>query len=99
MNEVDIILELVLSSTENSMLGNIIFMFYKYEYSIHKLTKIEALTTFIYSFIEHSFHPSLKLCLYDNNKLIQTYSKDSRLDGEDIYNFLLTLVFEKGEQE
>lgn len=99
MNEVDIILELVLSSSGNGMLGNIIFMFYKYEYSIHKLAKIEALTTFIYSFIKHDFYPSLKLCLYDNNKPIQTYSKDSRLDEKDIYNFLATLVWKKGEQE
>lgn len=104
MNEVDIILELVLSSGENGMLGNIIFMFYKDEDFIYKKwLKLEAITTFICSFITHNFSESdtdsLKLSLYSNNKLVQTFFNKSRLDEANIYNFLVSLVCKKGEQE
>ena len=46
------ILELIFSSSENGMLGNVVFPFGKDEVSIYKnIIRIEALTSIIYSFI------------------------------------------------
>ena len=87
------ILELIFSSSENGMLGHIIFTFGKDEVSIYKkIIKIEKLTSIIYSFINCSFSTSVKddltLSLLINNELIQTYDCSSPQDEEDIYNFL-----------
>lgn len=96
------ILELIFSSSENGMLGNIVFPFGKDEVSIYKNTiRIEALTSIIYSFINCRFTASVEdhliLGLFINNELVQTYSKDSQLDEEDIYNFLYNRFINKGE--
>ena len=103
MDSIDI-LELIFSSSENGMLGNVVFPFGKDEVSIYKNTiRIEALTSIIYSFINCRFTTSVKdhliLSLCINNEPIQTYSKDSQLDEEDIYNFLYNIFINKGEQE
>ena len=98
------ILELIFSSSENGMLGNVVFSFGKDEVSIYKNTiRIEALTSIIHSFINCRFTSSVKdhltLSLYINNKLIQTYDCSSPQDEEDIYNFLYNRFVNKGEQE
>ena len=98
------ILELIFSSSENGMLGHIIFSFGKDEVSIYKNTiRIEALTSIIYSFINCRFTSSVKdhltLSLFINNELIQTYDRSSPQDEEDIYNFLYNRFVNKGEQE
>ena len=98
------ILELIFSSSENGMLGNVIFSFGKAEVSIYKNTiRIEALTSIIYSFINCRFTTSVKdhltLSLYINNEIIQTYNCFSPQDEEDIYNFLYNIFVNKGEQE
>ena len=97
-------LNLIFSSSENGMLGNIIFTFCKDEESIYKkIIKIEELTSIIYSFINCSFSTSVKddltLSLYIDNELIQTYDCSSPQDEEDIYNFLYNRFVNKGEQE
>ena len=98
------ILELIFSSSENGMLGNVIFSFGKDEESIYKkIIKIEELTSIIYSFINCSFSTSVKddltLSLYIDNELIQTYDCSSPEDEEDIYTFLYSRFVNKGEQE
>ena len=98
------ILELIFSSSENGMLGDIIFSFGKDEVSIYKNTiRIEALTSIIYSFINCRFTKSVKdhltLSLLIDNELIQTYDCSSPQDEEDIYNFLYNRFVNKGEQE
>ena len=98
------ILELVFSSSENGMLGNVIFPLSKDEVSIYKNTlRIEELSSIIYSFINCRFTKSIKdhltLSLYVNNVLIQTYDCSSPQDEEDIYNFLYNIFVNKGEQE
>ena len=97
-------LNLIFSSSENGMLGNVIFSFGKDEESIYKkIIKIEELTCIIYSFINCSFSTSVKddltLSLYIDNELIQTYDCSSPQDEEDIYNFLYNRFVNKGEQE
>ena len=98
------ILELIFSSSENGMLGSVIFSFGKDEVSIYKNTiRIEELTSIIYSFINWSFSTSVKddltLSLLIDNELIQTYDCSSPQDEEDIYNFLYNRFVNKGEQE
>lgn len=101
MDSIDI-LELIFSSSENGMLGNVLFPFGKDEVSIYKnIIRIEALTSIIYSFINCRFSSSVKdhlilgLCI--NNELIQTYDVYSTEDEEDIYNFLYNKFVNKGE--
>ena len=96
-------LELIITSSENGMLGNVIFSFGKNEESIYKkVLKIEALASIIYSFINCSFSTSVKddltLSLLIDNELIQTYDCSSPEDEEDIYNFLYNTVINKGAQ-
>ena len=98
------VLELIFASSENGMLGNVIFLFGKDEASIYKnIIRIEVLTFIIYSFIKSRFPKSVKDCLTlslcIDNELIQKYSKDSQLDEEDIYNFLYNRFVNKGEQD
>ena len=97
-------LNLIFSSSENGMLGNIIFTFCKDEESIYKkIIKIGELTSIIYSFINFSLSTSVKddltLSLLIDNELIQTYDCSSPQDEEDIYNFLYNIFVNKGEQE
>ena len=95
-------LNLIFSSSENGMLGNIIFTFCKDGESIYKkIIKIEELTSIIYSFIDCRFSSSVKdhltLSLLIDNELIQTYDCSSPQDEEDIYNFLYNRFVNKGE--
>ena len=98
------ILELIFSSSENGMLGNVIFPFGKDEISIYKnVIRIEELTSIIYSFINFSLSTSVKddlrLSLLIDSELIQTYDCSSPQDEEDIYNFLYNRFVNKVEQE
>lgn len=97
-------LELIFSSRENGVLGNMFFPLSKDEVSIYKNTlRVEELASIIYSFINYNFSSSVKdyltLSLYINNELIQIYDCSSPQDEEDIYSFLYNRFVNKEEQE